>query len=540
VSLLRISSCHLFVVESSKGTLLLALALLCLASACTSKCRTGTTLKDGRCIAVSSNAASSAPAAGTVAGQSATGTAGTSATAAQAVTAGAGASGIGNGPTLTNVAGGGPAPGSSPSTSSGSVAGSGGNTSPSCSPEGAVRCAESGSGDRESCVGGAWKPQAACAADELCMTGATETSCVKVERACVGFEGQVICDNDGLMLVCAADGSVTSSSKCSSRELCEAGIDAMSCALCVPATEHRCDGATLDVCAQDGQSFSRVMDCVSGPLCDAESGSCIDATCEAGTTTCQGNTLLKCNADATDYELMMPCGQGTCDAVGGDCNKCEPGTRTCEQNTVLTCDASGQDYTSQRCSGDRKCVDEGRCVECVADGDCSELSSEDGCKVGVCRNESCTTSNAILRSCVGQPGMCSGGRCVCNASCTGKCGGDDGCGDRCPDNCGNGQECQNDVCVSVGRRIYESCTPGSSMQGDCVAGHSCIGIGGRGPRCFQNAPCSIAQVTVFGMVCAQPCTPMEPNGPNSACPNAASFCFTNGETGTEDDGYCIP
>jgi hypothetical protein len=244
--------------------------------------------------------------------------------------------------------------------------------------------------------------------------------------------------------------------------------------------------------------------------------------------------------DATGFDLMMSCGQDTCDAEGGDCNKCEPGTRTCEQNNVLTCDTLGQDFSSEGCAGDRKCVGEGRCVECIADRDCSRLSSADGCKVGVCESESCTTSNATLRPCNGQPGMCTAGSCVCTADCSGKCGGDDGCGDRCPNNCEQGQECQNNTCVTAGRRIYEECTPGSSMQGDCVSGHSCIGIGGRGPHCFQNLPCSIAQVSVFGMVCAQPCTPTEPNGPSSACPSAAKFCFANGETGSESDGYCIP
>lgn len=523
------------------GAFVLAATMTWFATACTSKCRPGATLKDGRCIAT--NASAATVVAGTVAGESALPTAGGGSLSAseQSVTGSAGNSGANSsvdGPTSANVAGGSAAAaGNAPAMISGAVAG---GSASSCAPEGAIRCATSGTGAREGCVGGAWQRQAACAVDELCMTGATATSCVKVERACTGFEGQVICDNDGLMLICAEDGSATSSSKCSSRALCEAGIATQTCAVCVPGAEYRCAGATLEVCVEDGKTFTPMMECESAPLCDASSGSCTEATCEAGKASCDGNTLLKCNSDATGFEVMMPCGQATCDSEGGDCNKCDPGTRTCEQDNVLTCDASGQNYSSESCSGGRKCVDDGRCVECVNDRDCSRLSTADGCKVGVCQGESCTTSNATFRACVGEPGMCTGGRCVCNANCSGKCGGDDGCGGRCPDNCSNGQECENDVCVAVGRKLYEQCTPGSSMQGDCIAGHSCIGVGGRGAHCFQNGPCSIAQVMVFGMVCAQPCTPTEPNGSSSACPSTARFCFSNGETGVETDGYCIP
>jgi hypothetical protein len=115
----------------------------------------------------------------------------------------------------------------------------------------------------------------------------------------------------------------------------------------------------------------------------------------------------------------MPCGEGTCDARGGDCNKCEPGEKACDGDTVLTCNEAGQDYDASRCSGDMRCVGMGQCVACSSDDDCTELTN--GCSVGMCGSDNrCVAEEAPARTPCrasnGRPGTCTNGTCECGQS----------------------------------------------------------------------------------------------------------------------------
>jgi hypothetical protein len=100
--------------------------------------------------------------------------------------------------------------------------------------------------------------------------------------------------------------------------------------------------------------------------------------------------------------------------------------------------------------------------------------------------------------------------------------------------------CQGDSCIAkpTGHKLYEACTPSSDLQADCDANTACIGIGGRGYYCYQKPPCSFTEVSVFGMVCVQPC--QSPDMTTVACPVAANYCFANNDTPDEMDGWCIP
>jgi hypothetical protein len=123
------------------------------------------------------------------------------------------------------------------------------------------------------------------------------------------------------------------------------------------------------------------MDCTSAALCNKEVGMCTSAVCMPDTFKCQDNVLKKCNADSSGYNdaTPMPCGMGTCDAKGGDCNMCEPGQKSCMGDSVVTCDPTGQMLVPASCGSGMKCTGAGQCVQCTADADCSALTKD--CKV---------------------------------------------------------------------------------------------------------------------------------------------------------------
>ena len=90
------------------------------------------------------------------------------------------------------------------------------------------------------------------------------------------------------------------------------------------------------------------------PFCDADGSiagnphTCIAPSCEAGVAIeCEGSSLVRCNGDGTDYELI-PCSVG-CDGTALRCNDCMPGTRTCEGTQLKVCGTSGTIETDETC-----------------------------------------------------------------------------------------------------------------------------------------------------------------------------------------------
>lgn len=91
------------------------------------------------------------------------------------------------------------------------------------------------------------------------------------------------------------------------------------------------------------------------PYCDADGSVagtphvCIEASCEAGVIVgCQGNGLLRCNSDGTDYEVVA-CSNG-CDNANGRCNDCVPNTATCSGSSLLSCGPSGTVEATESCA----------------------------------------------------------------------------------------------------------------------------------------------------------------------------------------------
>lgn len=485
--------------------LVLAAIALCtsLTSSCERRCRTGYFLQGGTCKRGDTGATDAGIAKDAMsAADSSDATAADSSKQSQKTVAvsSAGSSARVTGSEQQTQAGTGAAAGASAPPASSTTQ----SAAETCATEGASRCSTGApQGSRQTCVGKVWVQSESCAASETCVMQPDGAKCAQVEQLCVGSDGQAVCDGQGQMLLCNKDGTLKSQEMCMSARLCQAGLASGRCPVCMAGEEHRCQEAALEVCAADGMSFMPLMQCPSAALCSANLGMCSDAVCRPGMFTCEGNMLKKCKDDSSGFDeaSAMDCGDGTCDAKGGDCDMCQPGQKTCMGDSVLTCDSTGQKLDASPCSGDMKCTGAGQCVQCKADADCSSLTKN--CTVGACQNYKCVAQDAMAgKSCTtsGRPGKCvSGGECECTPQCNKPCG-DDGCGHPCPDKCGS-KMCVNDACVE--------CT--SSSQCDGSADGCKVGM------CDRSGNCTTTSAGTDG------------NG-----------CQTNGMDGTCSGGRCVP
>jgi hypothetical protein len=260
-----------------------------------------------------------------------------------------------------------------PQTSAGAVA-----VKPTCDLEGAVRCAPATPGARELCASGVWGSGEACAVDEACVMEGSVASCVQLNSLCRGHEGQTVCDAQGAMLQCAADGTAELIESCTGATLCMAGLPAGKCAACEPAA-HACDGKNLLTCAADGQS-SMMTDCISAELCDESAGQCKAPVCQDGERICENDSLKTCRTDLTGWDDARAenCGPDLCDQAAKRCRNCRPGARKCSGTSLTVCDSQGQAFASAQCDAGRPiCTGEGVCQQCTEDSQCEQHQSCD-------------------------------------------------------------------------------------------------------------------------------------------------------------------
>jgi hypothetical protein len=160
-------------------------------------------------------------------------------------------------------------------------------------------------------------------------------------------------------------------------------------------------------------------------LCDAFTGTCKSKACSTGDYKCDGNQLMKCNADLTGFDLDKACGSGMCNASAKRCNDCIPNETKCKDDRILLkCSPTGTGPAESRCSGTEQVCSDDRCVECTSDRDCGE---SDDCKMTVCDvNTGTCGSPEVARlnaTCTGSFGA---GVCDGNGSCV-RCANDDSC-----------------------------------------------------------------------------------------------------------------
>jgi hypothetical protein len=405
----------------------------------------------------------------------------------------------------------------------GAAASSGMAAGEPCATAGAQRCSMQGAGNRDQCTNGMWTTGTPCASGETCVTSPTgEASCVMVAELCRGSGGKAVCDEQGSLVVCKADESIDMMMACESQKHCQAGLATKTCATCIPMDEHRCTGKALEQCGPDGMTFTKLMDCETEGLCNKMLGQCTDAVCDPGKTTCDGDSLVMCNADGTAVMKTTPCSPGMCDAKGGDCNKCEPGTKKCDGDKLTTCDQTGQTFMPTPCPSGDHCVGAGQCVECTAataGTDCSALTK--GCQVGVCTGNSCMPGNAPNgTACTadnGQPGKCQGGSCVCTPQCSGKQCGDNKCEGMCGMCTGTRNMCNAaQQCVACMR---DNDCDGSSNG--CLVGKCNTSTGTCGTAPNTGASCNGTGTCKSDGTCCQPNCGNKCSGKDS-CGNACS------------------
>lgn len=137
----------------------------------------------------------------TVATSRASQAAGTSEPSGQSVSGGA-VAGTNTGGTAAPASGaaaaGAAATGASATTGSGAA---GGPIPETCSPPGAMRCVEDGSGRREQCVGSSWTATSACASGEVCAGPQSNQpgTCLSLAAVCDGKFGMMTCDGSGTL-----------------------------------------------------------------------------------------------------------------------------------------------------------------------------------------------------------------------------------------------------------------------------------------------------------------------------------------------------
>jgi hypothetical protein len=455
-----------------------------------------------------------APASGSGAGASAPALGGTGAMAAVDGGIATGAGGV-----LAAGTGGGTAAGLGGMAAP--IGGSSGAARETCAAMGAMRCAATGSGQREVCAGGYWAAGVACAAGQTCTATGT---CAAIAELCRGSAGEAVCDAQGALLMCNADATLGAQQMCKSAAHCRAGLASRGCATCIPNQEYHCAGVTLQVCAADGMSFTKMTDCPTEGLCNEALGQCSTAVCAPGKTTCAGDTLKTCNADGTAFASQVPCGAGLCDGIGGDCNLCQPGEKTCDstQKNVLTCNAQGQSRDSAPCANNAKCVGAGKCVACTLDSDCPDP--------GACKERHCNTAAGTCEPVLSQAHThCSNfgiaGFCSASGSCL-------GCVDRTDCTTTRAPICDtlSSTCVACnateGCRKDQTCALGScsdNLQANCVDRPSC-------PSCVAGVG-----------YCSASCTPDDAGTGTSTpsnCPTEGGrltslYCASN------YGGYCV-
>lgn len=247
------------------------------------------------------------------------------------------------------------------------------------------------------------------------------TSCV---GPCTGSNGAAVCIGSTLYL-CNADGTTQSIMTCASARQCELGIGPKTCAPCSPGS-FRCTDVHLEVCGNDGFTWSLSKDCATTALCNASAGDCTTAACTSTTRVCSGDNLQGCNATQTGLVTIEQCDPGMCDQAGKQCDKCVANAKSCSGDTRVVCDATGQTTTRTPCTGSTpRCVGAATCVQCTSAADCSAPANT--CQSATCTAAgSCGVTNKAARSPCSGGGVCNGSgscvQCVSNADCSGVSG----------------------------------------------------------------------------------------------------------------------
>ncbi len=394
-----------------------------------------------------------------------------------------------------------------------------------CNVEGERRCAVR-AGQRERCTAGFWIASEPCASGEVCANQPIPATCQAVAAICRGSVDQAVCDGQGIMYQCNAQGVATSQETCSSPQTCQMGVVSRKCLMCIPGS-HKCTGTSLERCNSEGTAYALLKTCATAALCNTSVGDCTQMACLPNGHTCQGDMLRRCNATQTAYEDVKMCKPGLCDERNGQCDECSPSATSCEMNTATSCSADGQMLARMTCpAATPRCVGIGRCVQCSSDMDCADPGV---CKTRHCNLATgmCAPQNQVARTaCAG--GLCDGsgncGGCLQNPDCPdpGPCktrfcnasrvcaptnmASGTGCGSggggycdgagTCAD-CVNDTHCSAPLCqaarCTAGRCVISSLSAGT-RDSRCPTGRVCSGSANTCVQCTATSQCPSGQI----------------------------------------------
>lgn len=221
-------------------------------------------------------------------------------------------------------------------------------------------CAES-----DPCTG----PLAACDdAAGFCVQCLEDTDCPS-SRICVGRICEFFCTDDDACPQgqrCNLTSGECLEPECEGDADCPGGFAcrAFVCSpideqICTPDTST-CQGNSVVTCSRDGTQF-RSTSCEAGERCVADSptaAECRVTVCSPDSIGCiDAASAYSCDATGT-VQTRVPCGRDEF-CVEGVCEvqACEPGATRCEGDSLATCDALGSSETIIACDDTEECAD---------------------------------------------------------------------------------------------------------------------------------------------------------------------------------------
>ncbi len=307
--------------------------------------------------------------------------------------------------------------------------------------------------------------------------------------------------------------------------------------------QYQCNGALLQTCADDLQSWVTVQRCGAAALCQANPATCLAATCAADEMTCAGAVLQKCNADRTGWDLFDTClSPAHCNANQRQClpEPCNPGDRRCDRSQ------SDQSPVLEVCSDDRAswnqldaCVTRELCEQTLtsvglgglvvgSDGMLQVEPSSDPSTVVKCNLPACAVGEtrcdgARLEYCSeGRTGWITAEECASEALCQASLGnlGSSGEPQCTPPACAAGQH----RCSETG--VLQVCSEdrsGFRDQEQCIGAPFCNAVlADQGQQGCRDAPCEAGLAQCNGaqiQVCRDDRTALDPVG--APCESAA-------------------
>ncbi len=276
-----------------------------------------------------------------------------------------------------------------------------------------------------------------CATPELCHADNTRASCSVPECGAPGDEDYFRCnpDNPQLVEVCNAGRTgYVPARTCPTGSVCDADGSRLTgnaqCDICTPGA-HRCNGAELQQCASDGQSYYTVRNCPSADFCyaaeDGSAGYCY--VCAESDQQCQGGAFISACADDrlsfVSSDDFVPCPNGCVDLAGHQdyCAGCPSANETqCVQTeapgSLRQCPADRRAWSETvACSAERGCIDDGLDDYCVGCTDGSrQCFGTFSPSVRECQDDAWTTVEECSLGCFddGNADYC--GECVVGAS----------------------------------------------------------------------------------------------------------------------------